>query len=601
MKINYFICHDLKKALSLYHNMSIPSVMVPDPYQASVVDTAYAHKVAQPPIRSEWRTFIAAGSNGTPSGNQSIFNIFPPSNTTIVDKRMILRLTVTVTNVDIDAENVYHVPRAFPVNNAVNQVNVVINGSGGFVSQNNDLMYPLKRYIKDSEKTYYNSPTMLDPAGELTSVAIDPAGTDKDLGIASPFYGILSATTGTTIDLTTGLSLRANNQVGQGRDRISRAMFPPTGWKAGVTTTNPSSRSYVFSEVLMNGVLGDAGREVAFTNISKLDITVLYEAALDKLMFSSYQTTRLATVKIDKAELLCHFITPSITTLPSVFTTNFKQYVLNSQPVKYEQGATAGKVALTGSTFLNLTLNTVPEFFYIYIKPQKSVLTGATGQVFGEWTSRITNVSINLGTSFGHLSQMDEHTLFLMSRDNGYAAGGFEHWQEMGAVLCIDAAKDLGLVPGQNRYLPIDFTISSSTPVSIGVNSTLVAEICLLSVIPGTVNIAPDQCTSFLGFTAQDQGNAMNDDKVTQTVMVPETESGKGFNSHGGKLNWSGVWKGIKQGVKYVAPVLGQIAGATGNPMLGKIAGAADMANNALNQGAGYKRRRITGSGLLLG
>lgn len=601
--------------------MSIPSVMVPDPYQSSVVDTAYAHKVAQPPIRSEWRSYLAAGSNGKPSGNQSVFNIFPPSNTTIVDKRMILRLTVTVTNVDPGSSNILYAPRAFPVNNAINQVNVVINGSGGFVSQNNDLMYPLKRFIKDSEKMQYNSPTMLDNSGDLKAVAVDPRAVtrpatytafaeifDDDLGIASPFYGLVSSSNSGTspfvVDANTGLYLRANNQVGQGRDRISRAMFPPKSWKVGAGQTSATSRTYEFSEVLMNGVLGDAGREVAFTNISKLDITVLYESALEKLMFSTFQTTAKTTVVIDKAELICHFITPSITTLPSVFTTNFKQYVLNTQAVTYTTAAASNRIAAIGSPFANLTLNTVPEFFYIYVKPQKSVLTAAEAETVGEWTSRITGISINLGNSFGHLSQMDEHSLYLMSRDNGYAAGGFEHWQEMGAVLCIDAAKDLGLVPGQNRYLPIDFTISTITcnsSPSVAAGASLAAEICLLSVIPGTVNIAPDQCTSFLGFTAQDQGNAMNDDKVTQTVMVPETESGKGFNSHGGKLNWSGVWKGIKQGVKYAAPVLGSIAGATGNPMLGKIAGAADMANNALNQGAGYKRRRITGSGLLLG
>lgn len=595
--------------------------MVPDPYQSSVVDTAYAHKVAQPPIRSEWRSYIAAGSNGKPSGNQSVFNIFPPSNTTIVDKRMILRLTVTVTNDSAGAANVLYAPRAFPVNNAVNQVNVVINGSGGFVSQNNDLMYPLKRFIKESEKMHYSSPTMLDPAGDLKTVGVDVRSNtrpavytafneifDPDQGLSSPFYGLVSSvkiTSPADVDANTGIFLRANEQVGQGRDRISRAMFPPKSWKVGAGTTSFTSRTYEFSEVLMNGVLGDAGREVAFTNISKLDITVLYESALEKLMFSTFQTASKASVVIDKAELICHFITPSITTLPSVFTTNFKQYVLNTQAVIYTAGAAdSNRIAAIGSPFANLTLNTVPEFFYIYVKPQKSVLTAASAETVGEWTSRITGISINLGNSYGHLSQMDEHSLYLMSRDNGYAAGGFEHWQEMGAVLCIDAAKDLGLVPGQNRYLPIDFTISTitcnSSPI-VSASASFAAEICLLSVIPGTVNIAPDQCTSFLGFTAQDQGNAMNDDKVTQTVMVPETESGKGFNSHGGKLNWSGVWKGIKQGVKYAAPVLGSIAGATGNPLLGKIAGAADMANNTLNQGAGYKRRRITGSGLLLG
>ena len=589
------MCHKFENP-KLHKQMSIPSVMVPDPYQSSVVDTAYAHRVAQPPIRSEWRTFIGQGSNGAPSGNQSVFNVFPPSNTTIVDRRMILRLEVSVTG-GTNAENVPSALRAFPVNNVVNQVNVVINGSGGFVSQNNDIIYPLKRYIKEKEKTFYNSPTMLDTNGDFSVIEVEYT---KNEGLGTPFYGLTKSKVEAELDADTGLALLSSNRIRPSEP--SRAQFPSSEFT--LSAGGKSVRKYVISEVILNGVLGDAGDEVALTNISKLDITVLYESVQNALMISSTKlATDAPTVLITKAELLCHFITPSITTLPSVFTTGFKQYTLNSQAVIASgAAATSNAFSVSAAPFTNLTLNTVPEFFYIYVKPQKSVLTGARGDQIGEWTGRITNVSINLGTSFGHLSQMDEHTLYLMSRDNGYSAGGFEQWQRMGSVLCIDTAKDLGLVPGQNRYLPIDFTVTFKNPTTsplLGTSLKVNMEICLLSVIPGTVNIAPDQCTSFLGFTAQDQGNAANDDKVTQTVMVPQTSSGSGFNSHGGKLTWSGVWKGIKQGVRYAAPVLQNLAAATGNPLLSGVAGAAGMASDAL--GSGYKRRRMTGSGLLLG
>jgi hypothetical protein len=191
-----------------------------------------------------------------------------------------------------------------------------------------------------------------------------------------------------------------------------------------------------------------------------------------------------------------------------------------------------------------------------------------------------------------------------MSKDNGFKAGDFNRWAKMGSVLCIDCAKDLGLVPGQNRYLPIDFEVTCSTLLqrgSAGANAiTLPApEICLLSVIPGTINIAPDQCSSYLGFTAQDQGNAQNDTKITQTVLQPEMSTGSGMGEHGGKLTWKGVWKGIKQGVGYVAPILRTAAAVTGNPMLAGAAGAATAASNVI--GKGYKRSRMSGGGLLLG
>lgn len=580
--------------------MSIPSVLVPDPYQSSVADTVYAHKVAQPPLRSEWRVYPGNGNSGKPSGNTSIFNVFPPSNTTIVDRRMLLRLTVTVTATSTNganppvalAKSAQVSFRSFPVNTVVNQSNIVINGSGGFVTQNNDVMHPMKRFIGGDEKTWYQSPTMLDPLPDLTKLKPSDGtiGNADNMGLASPFYGV-----STLDDVLVNSTYDFN--VGTSREFSSRHGFPTS------LTYDTASRTatYVLTEPLFSGVTGSASAETGYVNISKLDITVIYESDL-KRMLSSYlvlgaenaaNINAAPRVEITKAELLVHYITPSISTIPSVFTTGFKQYLLNSQ---------SSNQALTGSAqtyvYNNLTLNTVPEFMYIYVKPPKSLITPATG----EFTARISKISINLGTSFGHLSQMDEQTLYLMSKDNGFKAGDFPRWAKMGSVLCIDCAKDLGLIPGQNRYLPIDFEVTCSAfsqdPPAAALASV---EICLLSVIPGTINIAPDQCSSYLGFTAQDQGNAQNDGKITQTVMVPEMTTGSGMGEHGGKLNWSGVWKGIKQGVKYAAPVLGQIASATGNPMLGKIAGAADMANNALNQGAGYKRRRVAGSGLLLG
>ena len=572
--------------------MSIPSVLVPDPYQSSVADTVYAHKVAQPPLRSEWRVYPGNGAGGKPSGGTSIFNIFPPSNTTIVDRRMLLRLTVNVTATST-AGFLSSTPqvafRSFPVNNIVNQSNIVINGSGGFVAQNNDVMHPLKRFIADDEKRWYQTPTMLDPVPDLNFMrpSAETLGGDDNQGLGSPFFGL-------STDDNTYVNNNYDLNASTSREYSSRAAFP-------ISSITSRTATYTLTEPLFSGVTGSAGAETGYVNVSKLDVTVIYEADLLRLI-SSYadlvtpgnNILSRPTISIEKAELLVHYITPSITTIPSVFTTGFKQYLLNTQ--------TANGVTLNNDnkvlSYNNLTLNTVPEFLYIYVKPQKSVI----GTTTGEYTARISKVSINLGTSFGHLSQMDEQTLYLMSKDNGFKGGDFVRWAKMGSVLCIDCAKDLGLVPGQNRYLPIDFEVTCNLFQMVPSGLTLASpEICLLAIIPGTINIAPDQCSSYLGFTAQDQGNAQNDGKITQTVMVPEMTTGSGMGEHGGKLNWSGVWKGIKQGVKYVAPVLGQIASATGNPMLGKIAGAADMANSALNQGAGYKRRRVAGSGLLLG
>ena len=53
--------------------------------------------------------------------------------------------------------------------------------------------------------------------------------------------------------------------------------------------------------------------------------------------------------------------------------------------------------------------------------------------------------------------------LYLMSKDNGLKNLNFNQWsRELGGVICIDVAKDIGLKPGQNKQIAIDFTFEGT-------------------------------------------------------------------------------------------------------------------------------------------
>ena len=574
---------------------AIPSTIVSDPYQASVSERVYSHKVAMPPIRSEWKLFKPQG-NFTSGQNQVTFNVFPPSNTTIVDKRMLVRLGIQVTT-NPGSNNNEAAPmgalRAFPVNNAIAQSNIVINGAGGFVTQSDEVAYVLKRFIKVDETAFYHTPTQTDSVADY--VHTYGIFAEHNL-LGDPFCGW--AEDGYITEAVMGSS--------QDGKYVPRGMFP--------SVTEDTTTYYQCCEVLLNGVLGNASQEEGFVNVSKLDITLTFATSLLNALWSSFQGLNLdfdtalrsadnsPTVEITSCELLCHFITPSITSVPSVFTTDFKQYILNTQGNSQVIPIANSRLDLNQSaqlTFNNLTLNTVPEFLYIYVRPPRPLAT-TTGEV----AARIRKISINLGTSFGHLSQLDENTLYLMSMNNGYKGRGFIDWINTGSFLCIDCAKDLGLVPGQNRYLPIDFTIDCAFPYRmpdgdlVSGYSAGTCTVNLLAVVPGAVSIEPDRCTSILGFSSIEQANAMADNEITETSLVKDMGTqGAGMGAHGGKLTWGGVWRAIKTGVKKAAPIAQAVAGMTGNPYANMAAEGLATASNLIGNGYGRKR----GRGMLLG
>jgi len=602
--------------------MTAPTLSVLDDFQESIKNV-HIHKVAIPPIRSEWRVFSANGiSTGFDVGNQVSFSILPPSNTTIVDRRMYLRLTIKVTPspTQLVGNFVDFVPigalRAFPVNSLIQQSNININGGGGFITNNSEILYPLKRYLNyNEEEGYFNSPTMPDPTFDLQQIppfqnfGALAAATTKIFGnvaaisypaASSVFSGCSDNVLGSSTDIASGNVLAGRNFSRNCRHE-PRGYFPYT--TTPINAAAQKVHTYVVTENILNGFLEDAEVKSGIVNVSKLDIQLNLEPKLRAwstwgvpvaaagVPANATTNTIEPLVEVTNAELIVHFITPSIPTIPGNMVTGFTQYLLNKTNAGVVVGGQPGSF-----NFTNITMNTVPQWLYIFVRP--SITSQTYSMARGEFCAKITKLSINLGTSFGHLSQMDEHSLYLLCKDNGLKQDSFVDFVKFsGSVICIDTAKDLGLVPGQVRYFPIDFKVDffniSTENLSFDVN--------LLSVIPGTTSISPDLCTSFLGFSAQDEGNAMRDDAISETKLVPDMPTGSGFHKHGGKFTFGSFLKGAKQGLAIAAPVLQGIAGMTGNATLGKIASVADRGNQLLNaeHGSGYKRRR--GNGYLMG
>ena len=591
----------------------VPSVPVFDPYSASI-DDVYSNKIGQPPRRSEWQKISPNGNVVTPQG--TTFNIFPPSNMTLVDSRIYMEARITVKTIaGGTAQQPAGALRPYPLNLAITQSNVVINSGGSFITNNSELIYPMQHTIPRDEQYEYATPTAPDFTGDLRTYAVDQGRLDYIPG--SPFVGqVFTDGKDDPIDQIGG------GGVGFGSRNICLTNSADSG--AG----NVGMKEFTVHEPLLNSVLGDATTQKALVNISKMEITLLFDPDLSSLWstfgIGNGDTTEPLklfhpiTVKIEEIYLWVHYITSNLTTVPSPFICPFKQYTFNryAQPPSIFNPGTA-------TTITNITMNTVPTFIYFYIRPQRNdfVRTGLVnaetpfnaGTPVGQAFARILNLTVNVGTSLGHLSQMNEIALYQLSRENGLKRKNIHNWRRMGALVIIDCLKDLGLIPGKNLYLPLEFVFQTSIPTSLPVFNQSAAfaavrpgvsnwEAVVLAVFDGKVSITPDGCYSSLGFAEIDENNAMATEASgdVKSELAPEPNpGGSGFHNHGGKVTWNGIWKVFKKVGSVGKKGLDIAAQMSGDPRIQAASMAANAISNAVS-GQGYHKRRKTGRGLLM-
>lgn len=593
----------------------VPSVPFFDPFSASI-DDVYSNKIGQPPRRSEWQKISPNGNVVTPQG--TTFNIFPPSNMTLVDSRIYMEAKIkvsTITNAAVTALAPAGALRAYPLNLAITQSNVVINSGGSFITNNSELIYAMQHTIPQDDQNDYGTPTAPDMSGDLRIYGGDQAHLDFLHG--SPFVGQL---------FTDGVGTTVQNVGGAGCGYGTRNTNIVNEVKSAANVAGV--KEFVVHEPLLNSVLGDTVTQKALVNISKMEITLLFDPNLtsiwstfgigDGVTTEGERAFHPLTVEITDMVLWVHYVTSNLTTVPSPFIVPFKQYTFNRFPQTLTTIANNQATTIT-----NITMNTVPTFIYFYIRPQRNdfvrsgvVTGGATfnaGTSVGQGFGRITNLTVNVGTSLGHLSQMNELALYQLSRENGLKRKDLHHTQKMGSVIIIDCLKDLGLIPGKNLYLPLEFVfqsrIAGSMPTfadNAAINACVPGisnyEAVVLAVFDGKVSITPDGCYSSLGFAEIDENNAAATEASgdVKSELAPEPNpSGSGFHNHGGKITWNGVWKVFKKVGSVGKKGLDIAAQMSGDPRIQAASMAANAIANAAS-GQGYHKRRKTGRGLLM-
>jgi len=598
------------------------NVEVLDPFQNSIANDVVMQHIPKNCSRSEFRTITAT----TFSSSGAQISIIPPSNTHLMDKRVYIQVGLKVELTDLKGAL-----RAHVINGGlIQQSNITINGGGSFTTQNADVVYGLKRFLgSDGEFTeLYETPTQLDNHFNLT--LMPPYQPFTCVAVASiaelrPSAALTATRNGTTragdqvqsyaVDCPSSPFLEtaqatSNPWALQGRDiQLSRGLFPYSG--------AADTRTYILMEPLFNSVLADADDASAFTNVSRMDINLIFNTEVQRLWSNCFLTAPV--ISITEVKAVVRFMTPTIEQIPSVLRTNFKQY----QTFKVDTSAVAAKTCSVNMN--NVILQCVPSHFYLFARAKVANMISTMGETF----LRMDSLSITLNNNFGLMSGTDTRGLYLLSRQNGLKSINYAQWSDyVGSVVCLTAA-DLGLREGENIQLSLSLAANFTDPANI---TGRVYEFNLVTATDGILNLSPDSCISQLGWGQQDLMNLQADEASTEVVLEPVAESGSGFHSHGkgGKINWKKIWRGVKRFVSAIPRVVNTVAGTVGkvasfiphpgaqllsqglntaNGVVQNIANQTRMLTNGAVQGvanalpevvagSGYARRK--GRGLLL-
>jgi hypothetical protein len=153
------------------------------------------------------------------------------------------------------------------------------------------------------------------------------------------------------------------------------------------------------------------------------------------------------------------------------------------------QNTMGGSLLASASTTLTSTsqqINTIPNRIYVFLRRRDADRTAETSDVY----ARIDQLSINFNGRDNLLSNMRTHELYQMSRQNGLQLS-FNQWnKEVGSVIAIDPAKDLGLRAGEtpgvrNQNYQLQITVQYTNINSATVNFDLY----VVSMLPGLLQL----------------------------------------------------------------------------------------------------------------
>lgn len=508
------------------------------------------------------------------SNNSFSGTFYPPSSSTLIDKRVLLEATVAVISTDGD-DLAKGSLRAFPLASVMSSLTVGINGNNT-TSIPRDLVYYKQRIHADSlfrSKWWSMSPCCSDPASTY--------------GKCPEFVWRQSETTitgGTPVaNSFTRLYVPwspflTENPFFKNDNEVSRASFPTLA-----SSTN-TSFNYNLTEPLIHPLFCD-DEEAAITNVRELSINITFDTVLNRIWSSPVALAGVQSVNMVLAPPRLHitFHEPEdASQIPLSVSLPYAQDVIKNFPI----GSVLGTANPT-FTASNIVLGQVPSKIVAFIRPRNSELVPTVADGF----CAIDQVNITLGNRSGILSSASAQQLYQMSVSNGVDMNWVEWSRKIGSIVVIDVSKDIGgLQPGAlgNVSLSMDVRFRNTLYNDFATDSTGNVftgnfDLYVICELQGEYRIAQDSANLSLGLSVADMMEADQGEALDVSGVKAEVGSGM----YGGSMRgFRRFVRGLKRGLRSVNRFVQKVASAPGlesNPYLQGAASILGSTNNMLN------------------
>lgn len=481
----------------------------------------------------------ADSSQLTPTAPTDIlFSISPPSSNTIVDRYLKIRAYMEITTNAPHQLGSNDALRAFPLNSLIQTTSVEVNGMQ-VSDRTSDKLHAKMCYGVSNEelnRSISTSPVESDQFQEYSDWQ-NYGSSKSPLSNFGEAYGI------------------------DPRGGFVVEVISPTVFRCVVT--EPLLISPFF-----NGV---GNQEEGMTNVDKININLQLKSDLSSVLSHSSAGNAITSVGMtfyQAPQLLTTYITPNmLQNTPSIQVLPFLSDQDYVKPVpSLASGASTQVLSDT------IRLSQIPRRIYLFVRHSRATSDFSTSDSF----LSIQNVSINWGNETSVLSGASQQDLFEISRRNGCNLSWSQWSKYRGSVLCLDMAKDLGLLDNLASGVRGAFTFQVQMTVRNESTLPFVGEFFQVFQNSGTFSVFENSSVASLG-------NITRDDVIKASEAADELHYDHYMQLQGGSFfsSLKNIVNKVARGVQSLAPVASMVAGAVAPeflPVIGGVSRAAGLA-----------------------
>ena len=507
-----------------------------------------------------------ADSWGSPGASpiQALWNIFPPSTHTIVDRFFKIRCYLEVT-CDADLQiGTNDALRQFPINSILDVLTVQINGES--VSDNiGDKIHALMCYGNRDEWT--------------KSMSMAPVSPDN--------YQEYSDWA------TYGSAKNPLSNYGE-----SSSYDPRGGFPIEIIDTK-TFRAVVTEPIMMSPFYNGQGyQEEGFINVQQFNISMRWKADLSQVLSHSSLGNAITSVNVkfyQAPEILTTYITPDLTQpLPQLQVLPYykaQEYIKAQTPTALPPG---NSIQLTSDS---IKLSQIPRKMYIFVRHERSISNQNVSNSF----LSLTSLDVLWNNQSGLFAQATPQDLYEISRRNGCNLSYPQWTQYRGSVFCCEFGKDIGLLDNEAPGVQGQYTIQIRPTFKNTGSNPFTGDYYVVMLNEGTFSIAENMGRASLGNLTP---SAVLASKTSEELHYNDYDDlqGGGFMSklkHVVNKVARGVQKGTNFAQKYAPAIVGMVPElapvAAALPGISRAAGAARRAS-----GGRFSGGRISGGELMM-